>query len=321
MERTQLEYFVAIVDHGGFSRAAAALHVAQPSLSRAIQKFERELGVRLFHRNGPRIAPTDAGAMLVQHARLVLRNFDALADAAGAVAEGPAGQVDVAASPSAVVQPLPAITRTLRTWYPEVTMSIVAAASSAEVLALLRQGRCEVGICGQAERPEEPGVAAHPLGEMELLVVLPPSWPAVPGQRIEPSALADTPFIVTPPPTAIRTYFDRLASRVPGMRIAVEAGHREAILPMVLAGVGAAILPDSWHPLASRSGAIVCRMSEPERLPIWLVHRAGVLTLPARALIRAALFPVDSDRQPSDEDSSGSRWAAGTAAAVGPDRT
>lgn len=287
MERTQLEYFVAIIDHGGFGRAASALHVAQPSLSRAIQKLERELKVALFHRNGPHVAPTDAGMMLVQHARLVLRGFDAMTAAAQVVTTGPAGRVDLAASPSAAVQPLPEIAHALHETYPDVTMSVLPATSSVEVLALIRQGRCEVGLCGQPDRPEEPGLIAHLLRRMDLLLVLPPDWPAPSRIPVVPEDLTGTRFIATPPPTAIRTSVDRLATRVDGLRIAVETGHREAILPMVLAGVGAAILPDAWRPMATRCGAQVYPMTQPERVPIWLLQRP-TLTPPAAALVHAA---------------------------------
>ena len=48
MDLRQLEYVLAVVDHGGFTRAAAALHVAQPSLSQGVRRLEAELGVTLF---------------------------------------------------------------------------------------------------------------------------------------------------------------------------------------------------------------------------------------------------------------------------------
>ena len=57
MDLRQLSYVVAIVDHGGFTRAAEALHVAQPSLSQAIRALEKELGVALFDRIGRHPAP------------------------------------------------------------------------------------------------------------------------------------------------------------------------------------------------------------------------------------------------------------------------
>jgi len=61
VDTRQLKYFIAVIDHRGFSRAADHLQIAQPSLSQAIAGFERELGVPLFHRVGRGVVPTDAG--------------------------------------------------------------------------------------------------------------------------------------------------------------------------------------------------------------------------------------------------------------------
>lgn len=61
MDARQLEYFLAIVEHGGFSKAAAALHVAQPSLSQAMANLESDLGVSLFHRLGRGVVLSEAG--------------------------------------------------------------------------------------------------------------------------------------------------------------------------------------------------------------------------------------------------------------------
>jgi DNA-binding transcriptional LysR family regulator len=61
VDARQLEYFLAVVDHGGVNRAAAALYLAQPSLSQSIRALERDLGHQLFHRVGRRLVLTDAG--------------------------------------------------------------------------------------------------------------------------------------------------------------------------------------------------------------------------------------------------------------------
>ena len=76
MDIRQLKFFLAVVDHNGFSRAAQHLMIAQPSLSQAIATFERELGMPLFHRIGRGVVLSEAGSALVGPARVVLRDLD-----------------------------------------------------------------------------------------------------------------------------------------------------------------------------------------------------------------------------------------------------
>ncbi|WP_370943249.1 LysR family transcriptional regulator [Amycolatopsis sp. cg5] len=61
MDLRQVEYFVAVVDHGGVTKAAEALFLAQPSLSQAVRQLERELGAELFDRTGRHLVLTAAG--------------------------------------------------------------------------------------------------------------------------------------------------------------------------------------------------------------------------------------------------------------------
>ena len=76
----RLRHFVAVCDHGGFSRAAVAIGVAQPALTRQIQLLEQELGVELVTRNGRNALPSQAGQALLTEARLHLDGLDRLAD-------------------------------------------------------------------------------------------------------------------------------------------------------------------------------------------------------------------------------------------------
>ena len=69
MEIRQLECVVAIVDEGGFGRAAARLHVVQSAVSQQVARLERELGVRLFDRSTRLVRLTAAGRRLLPEAR------------------------------------------------------------------------------------------------------------------------------------------------------------------------------------------------------------------------------------------------------------
>lgn len=72
----QLSYFIAVAEHCGFSRAAAALHVSQPALSQQIRQLEAMLEVQLFDRSGRRIRLTDAGEIWLEYARRALRELE-----------------------------------------------------------------------------------------------------------------------------------------------------------------------------------------------------------------------------------------------------
>jgi DNA-binding transcriptional LysR family regulator len=293
MERRQLEYFVAVVEQGGFTHAARSLRVAQPSLSRAIQKLERDLGVTLFHRVGRNVVLSNAGEMLADRARLVLRDLDALRAAARSIGHGTVGRVDVAATSSSALEPVTSIVAELRERHPGVTVSTSSALSAAEVIAMVLQGRCEVGVSGSAERPTGQGLVAHHLRDEEFLLVVPPNTMAATGPAVTPEALRGMRFVVTKPATAVRALFDRLAATVGDMTIAAEVGDRSVVLPMVLKGIGAGLMPDGWADLARRAGAEVYRFSPAETLPQWLIHRGGPVTAATQAFIDTTLAARD----------------------------
>ncbi|MEN7974065.1 MAG: LysR family transcriptional regulator, partial [Verrucomicrobiota bacterium] len=78
MEIHQLAYFVAIVETGGFSRAAERCNVAQPSLSQQIKKLENEIGQPLFDRLGRKVVLTDMGKLLLPRARAILEELQGI---------------------------------------------------------------------------------------------------------------------------------------------------------------------------------------------------------------------------------------------------
>ena len=69
----QLRQALALLEHGSFVRAAAALHISQPALSRSIQALERNFGNELFLRSASGVVPTDVGRLYLERARDLLR--------------------------------------------------------------------------------------------------------------------------------------------------------------------------------------------------------------------------------------------------------
>jgi DNA-binding transcriptional LysR family regulator len=124
MEIHQLRYFIAVVDEGSFSRAAAREHVAQPSLSQQIQKLEAEMGERLFDRLPRSVVVTEAGKCLLEYARRILAE---IADARRCVDElkgEVAGRLAVGAIPTIAPYVLPALIGKFQHRYPKVTLEI-----------------------------------------------------------------------------------------------------------------------------------------------------------------------------------------------------
>lgn len=130
---------------------------------------------------------------------------------------------------------------------------------------------------------------AHQLGEQELLFVLPPDAMPRGGRALGARELAQTPLVVSPPGTSTRILLEQALTAV-GVtpRIAVETAAREAIVPLVLAGAGAALLPAPLALEAQRRGATVRAVKPKITRAVGLVHRASRLSPTAAAFLALA---------------------------------
>jgi LysR family carnitine catabolism transcriptional activator len=280
MDERRLRYFLAVVDDGGVTRAANRLCVAQPSLSQSLRALERELGAELFQRVGRGLRLTAAGEALIGPARHALRMMDAARAAVGEVSELAAGTLQIAALATLAVDPLSALIGRFRGEHPGVVIRVREPQSAAAVSTLVRAGECELGLA-HLPLPQEQ-LRTVELGEQELLFVLPPGSEA--GGALAPAALREVPLVVSPPGTSTRMLLEQALQAVEVTpRIAVEIDAREAIVPLVLAGAGAALLPATLAEEAARRGAVV-RAARPRIVRrIGLVQRDGPLSPAARA--------------------------------------
>ena len=286
MDERRLRYFLAVVDEGTVTRAARRLHVAQPSLSQALRAFESELGVLLFHRVGRGLRLSTAGEALIGPARQILRGIDEARDAISGVLELRTGTLEIAALATLAVDPMADLIGRFRARYPGVEVRVLEPEEADHVGALVRDGACELGA---AHLPlSRTDLVARPLGEQELQFVLPPKTPA--DQRpLGARELARIPLVVSPPGTSTRMLLEQALDAVGvAPQIAVQTAAREAIVPLVLAGAGAALLPAPLAREAQRRGATVRRARPRISRTVGLIHRQGALSPAARAFLALA---------------------------------
>jgi DNA-binding transcriptional LysR family regulator len=287
MDERRLRYFLAVVEEGGVTRAAARLHIAQPSLSQALRAFEAELGVELFHRAGRGMRLSSAGQELVGPARQALRAIEEARNAISGVTELRAGTLELAALPTLAVDPMAPLIGRFRERYPGVQVHVQEPESADGVSELVRDGACELGAAHLPLSAED--LVVHPLGEQELLIVFPPGSSDLGPVRAR--ELVETPLVVSPPGTSTRMLLEQALGAVGVVpRIAVETAAREAIVPLVLAGAGAALLPAPLADEAQRRGAVVRAARPAITRQIGLVHREGLLSAAARAFLQTATW-------------------------------
>lgn len=274
MERRQLEFFVAVIEYRGFTRAAAALHVSQPSLSRAIKLLEDELGTRLFKRTPSGIIVTDAAEVLMRRARSILHEFDAFRNAARAAATDLAGTVEVGLTAGAAMEPMTSIVAALQKHAPRIRTIGVAQPSSEAALAAVTNGDVQVALFGHPGRPlSAEHITFDKVFDEEIMLALPPGSALAEVSRVRPSELSGQAFIVTPAGTVLRQKFEELARAADGLRIAAEVGHREVVVPMVIRGIGLGLLPSSWQPFVRAGGGSLRGFSPPAHITTWLASR------------------------------------------------
>jgi len=243
MDLKQLEYFVRVAEMGSFTRAAVALNVAQPALSRQVRLLEVELRQNLLVRNGRGATPTEAGQVLLEHGRGILHQVERAREELGRVRTGLTGRVALGMPPSVARVLTVPLMRAFRLAMPEARLSISEGLTTAMQEGLLH-GRLDIAMLYNANASN--GLDLTPLVREELLLVQarPPGLQEDPPPA--PMALKDVaalPLVIPSRPNAIRMHVESELARIGCQpHIAFEIDGVPAILELVADGAGSAIL-------------------------------------------------------------------------------
>jgi DNA-binding transcriptional LysR family regulator len=246
MKMRQLEYFLTIADEGGFSRAAKRLHVAQPSLSVQIKTLEDEVGAQLFERNKRHVFLTQAGKQFQQHARAILSLADTAKIEARCAEAGELGTLDIGYSASAMFSHLlPAAIRSFRRQYPFVMLSLHDI-PSLEQLHRLMERTLDLGILRKPDVKAPDGIHISEWHRTPLVVAIQEEHPLARRASLALSQLKAEPFIMYPREAGTGLYWqvtDLCAHAGFRPRVAREVLEPAAIIGLVAAGVGVAVVP------------------------------------------------------------------------------
>jgi LysR family transcriptional regulator, nitrogen assimilation regulatory protein len=261
MNLKQLEYFVQVAELGSFSKAALALDIAQPALSRQVRSLETELTQQLFLRNGRGVTLTDAGKRLFDHSVAVMQLMAHAREDLGANRDQPVGRVTIGLPPSMGRQlTVPLIDR-FRKQLPAARLAIVEGLST-HIVEWVTTGRIDVGLVYNPEA--QPGLEIAPLLHEPLGLV---SHAAKQAKR-KPAALPSLPMkelpryplIVPERVHAMRRLLETQAG-LAGIKldIAWEVSSVPSIIDLVCAGYGHAVLTPSGVAASARSGELTLR--------------------------------------------------------------
>ena len=286
----QLRYFVAVAEHLHFGRAAAALHISQPPLSRAIRALEERVGVRLFARSRRRVELTPEGTRLLGEARRVLGQLERTVQEVRGMARGEEGRLRIGFVSLADYGVLPELLKTFKSTHPGIALALREMLSP-EQAAVLAAGELDFGFL----LPPVSGAEdlEHIVVQRERFVAALPARHRLATARgkLAVSALAGEPFVMVPRDIAPGLYdiVTGLAARAGiSFNVAQEAIQMQTVVSLVSSGLGAAIVPGSIANLGRR-GVVYRELADAHpKLDLWLAWPRDALSTAARDFLALA---------------------------------
>ncbi|MHC0431154.1 LysR family transcriptional regulator [Streptomyces sp. O3] len=254
----RLAYFAAVARTEHVTRAAQQLGIPQSTLSRALARLERDLGVDLFARRGRTLSLTAAGRAFLTSVERSLDDIERSAEDVRADADPATGKVAFGFLHTMGSEAVPELIRAFRVDHPRVRFSLVQNYGE-WMIERLRTG--ELDLCLTSPVPDAPDLEARRLAEQRLRLVVPEDHRLASRKRIRLAEAADEAFVTLEPPYGLRRIADALCAEA-GFRprVAFEGEDAETLRGLVAAGLGVALLPP---PAFARPGVVELAVTAP----------------------------------------------------------
>lgn len=281
-----LETFVAVVDSGGFSAAAGAVHRSQSRVSAHVAALEQALGATLFDRRHRPVVLTDAGEAYLPHAREVLGALTRGSAEIEAVLGVARGEVVLGSYPSASAAFLPALMGSFQKSYPQVRVELVEQATL-DLAESLNSGEMHLALRALVPLQNTEGLTCHPLWREPLVAVFPPdhALARVP-EPLEPSTVCEYELITIGGHLGHEVMFETHAAfqecdRPP--RIAWQTDQPQTLANFVRAGLGVGVTNALAMQVSDTAGLVTAQVGSLEQ-----GRTVGVFWDPQRYMPNAA---------------------------------
>ncbi len=292
MELRQLKYFVAVAEELHFTHAAERLRIAQPPLSRQINRLEQELKVRLFRRTKRKVELTQAGELFLPQALETLRQAELALLTAQRAARGEVGLLNIATTSSMPFMGLlPRILHAYRQSFPHVHV-ILQEQNTKEQLANLYEGGIDVGFLRLPVRDLPARISVETVYSEPLYLALRDGHPMASAAEIDLSRLSNEPFVMYSPDLGGGLY--DLAVRVckdAGFtpKVEQEAKTVPTAVSFAAAGLGVALVPESIQNIHTPDVVYRPLKQESAKAEIAIAHRMTERSPTVKAFVKLSL--------------------------------
>jgi len=286
MELHQLEYFIAIVDTGSFTRAAERCSVAQPSLSQQVKKLENEIGWKLFDRLGRRVVLTEAGRRLVPKARVILEEVRGITMDYQEGLEDGQGSLSVGFIPTVSPFVLPEVIRRFGREFPQASLEVYEDLTDGIIHRIL-EGEIDVGITSYPIK--EKRIQTEHLLTETLLVASPPHYELATRPSVILEELDLVPFIAL---SEVHCLGEQVQSfcyqQDVNLDIVCHTTQLSTVHLCVAMGLGVSLVPQALAVHSPLEGVVYRTVSgaQPQRKIVAAAHTRRQLSYLAREFIR-----------------------------------
>jgi LysR family transcriptional regulator, transcription activator of glutamate synthase operon len=276
----ELRWFVVLAETEHVTDAAVELAVSQPTLSRALARFEREAGAPLFDRVNRRLRLNAYGQIMLEHARRSIAEMRAATERIAALRDPDTGRVRLAFLHSLANWYVPEQLRRFRESAPAVGFDLFQGPAH-EIAQRVLDGQSDIAIT--APRPEAPGFGWRRLYVDQLCLAVPQGHRLATRARVRLSAAAGEPFVALGEQAGLRQLTDQLLAE-DGVRpdIVFEATEIPSVEGLVAAGFGVAVVPIPRDGSRSKTVHVPLTNAGAKREVGWVWDRERILPPPAK---------------------------------------